>query len=109
MRKNKAVSIVTLSSMALTFQACGEEEEAYCVDQMDQVVENENCYANEDRVGGGFFWIFGSGLSGKKVKKGMKIAGQKIDAGDRAALQSKGGFGSGAKSGGIGRTVSSGG
>ena len=109
MRKSKSISIATLSAAALTFQACGQQEEAYCVNANDEVVDNDDCYANENRTGGGFFWIFGSGLRGGKVTKGTKIAGQKIDAGDRAALQSKGGFGSQAKTSGVGRSVSSGG
>ena len=35
---------------------------AYCVDQNDQVVENQQC-DNEARSGGGgaFFWYYGAG------------------------------------------------
>ena len=108
-RKARTVSIVTLSALALFFQGCSDDETAYCVDEFDQVVENENCYADEtDGDRDSHFWMFGHGVSSKKVKKGMRIAGEKIAASNTAALQSKGGFGSAAKTSGIGR-VSAGG
>ena len=109
-RKARTVGIATLSALALFFQGCGEDEEAYCVDEFDTVVENENCYAYEDGTSDrAYFWYFGSGISKKKVKKGMKILkGTKIAANDKVSLQSRGGFGSQARSSGFGR-VSAGG
>lgn len=109
-RKARSVSIVTLSALALFFQGCGEDETAYCVDEFDQVVANEECYADEyDGDPDNRFWIFGHGVSSKKVKKGLRISGEKIASSNTAALQSKGGFGTSARSSGFGRTVSSGG
>ena len=110
-RKARTVQVATLSALALFFQACSDDEQAYCVDEFETVVENQNCYDYEDgRSAVPFFWMFGSGVDAKKVKKGMKLLkGQKIAANDRAALQSKGGFGSQARSSGFGRVASSGG
>jgi hypothetical protein len=113
MRKSRAVPIATLSALALAFGACGDDEEetAYCVDNQDRVVENENCDEEARRGGGGvFFWMFGSGFRGNRIpQRGERITGERISPNDRAALQSKGGFGSNARGGGIGRTVSAGG
>jgi len=112
-RKARTIGIATLSALALAFQGCGEDETAYCVDEFDSVTDNQNCY--DDEAGGsgdggsrGFLWVFG-GSYGGKLKKGTVIkGGQKILASNRAALQSRGGFGSSARSSGFGR-VSAGG
>jgi hypothetical protein len=110
MRKSRAVPIVTLSAMALAFQACGEDETAYCVDANDEVVENQNCDRAGNGLGGGvFFWMFGSRLGGRVPQRGERISGERVNPLDKATLQSKGGFGSSARPGGIGRTVSAGG
>lgn len=107
-RKARTVGIATLSALALTFQGCGEDETAYCVDEFDAVVDNQNCYDEEDGRTRGYFWVFGGSYAGK-LKKGSKIkGGQKILASNRAALQSRGGFGSSARPAGFGR-VSAGG
>ena len=110
-RKGRTVGIATLTALALFFQGCGEDETAYCVDEFDAVVDNQNCYDYEDgesRVP--YFWYFGTGISAKKIKKGQKLLkGTKIAANNRAALQSRGGFGSQARSSGVGRTASAGG
>ena len=115
MRRSRAVPIATLSAIALAFSACGEEETAYCVDEENRVADNAEC--DERYAGGthgGFFWLFLSGnrLGGRTPTPGQRLPTQgadRIRANDRAALQSKGGFGSSARGGGIGRTVSGGG
>ena len=117
MRKSRSVPIVTLSAIALAFSACGDDDEetAYCVDENDVVVENEQC---DERYGsgthGGFFWLFlaGNRLGGRAPAPGQRLprdGAERVAANDRATLQSKGGFGSSARSGGVGRTVSAGG
>jgi hypothetical protein len=114
-RKARSVTIATLSAMALVFQGCGEEdEEAYCVDQLNQVVENQNCSDDEVNNSGLFFWYFaGSGVDfdRKRVRRGSRLptGGERIAPSNTAALQSKGGFGSSARSSGVGRSVSGGG
>ncbi len=115
MRRSRAVPIATLSALALAVGACGDDEEtAYCVDENDVVVENDNCDDEYDRgVHTGFFWLFYSGNRFKTTPtRGQRLptdGAQRIAANDRAALQSKGGFGSRARSSGVGRSVSSGG
>lgn len=109
-RKGRTVGIATLSALALFFQGCGEDEQAYCVDEFDAVVENQNCYDYEDGTSQrAYFWAFGSGLSAKKIKKGQKLLkGVKIASNDRNALQSRGGFGTAARSSGFGRASAGG-
>ena len=111
-RKGRTVRIATLTALAVFFQACSDNEEtAYCVDEFDAVVDNQNCYDYEDGESDrAFFWYFGTGLSAKKIKKGQKILkGTKIAANNTAALQSRGGFGSQARTSGVGRVSSAGG
>ena len=112
MRRSRSVPIATLSAIALAFSACGgEEETAYCVDEQNQVVDNSECDRGSGG-GGGFFWLFlaGNRLGGRTPTYGERLpAGERIRPSDRAALQSKGGFGSQARGSGIGRTVSAGG
>ena len=115
MRKSRAVPIATLSAIALGFSACGgEDETAYCVDEENRVVDNDEC---DDRYHGtshgGFFWLFlASNRLGRTPTPGQRLptdGAQRVPSNDRATLQSKGGFGSSARGGGIGRTVSGGG
>lgn len=103
-RTNRAVAFGVVPALAASFLAgCGEEEEqAYCVDQDDVVVENRFC---DDDYGVGpafFFWSFGSTTyaRGQKIKGGTKIR-----AADRAALARRGGFGTkGGSRSGVGKT-----
>ena len=115
MRRSRAVPIATLSAIALAFGACGDDDEtAYCVDEDNVVVDNDECddqYRSHSH--GGFFWLFYSGNRFKTPPSpGQRLptdGAERIASNDRAALQSKGGFGSRARGGGIGRTVSAGG
>ena len=112
MRKSRAVPIATLSALALAFSACGEDETAYCVDEENRVVDNNECDRVQNNPGGGFFWLFlaGNRLGGRTPTRGERLPpAERIHPSNRAALQSKGGFGSNARAGGIGRTVSAGG
>ena len=115
MRKSRAVPIATLSAIAIAFGACGEEETAYCVDEENRAADNKEC---DDRYNGtshgGFFWLFlaGNRFGGRAPAPGQRLptdGAERVRANDRATLQSKGGFGSRARGGGIGRTVSAGG
>ena len=113
-RKGRTIGIATVTALALFFQGCSDEETAYCVDEADAVVDNQNCYDYEDGVTPvPFFWAFlGGDVDKKKIKKGTKIAAglaaAKIAANNKSALQSRGGFGSQARTSGVGR-VSAGG
>jgi hypothetical protein len=117
MRKSRTVPIATLAAAAIAFSACGDDEDetAYCVDEDNVVVENDECderYRSTSH--GGFFWLFlGSNrLGGRRPAPGQRLptdGAERVRANDRSTLQSKGGFGSSARSGGVGRTVSGGG
>ncbi len=99
-RKTQTLSIATLGALALTFQGCGDDTE-YCVDRMNRVVDNNNCYDADDAgdYNSGFFWARGGSHSGSKIARGTRITG-----GDRVPAVA-GGFGSSARSSGIGRSV----
>jgi hypothetical protein len=99
MKRSKSVNLVVVPLLAAAFlSGCGgEKETAYCVDQSNRVTGNENC----DRANNpGFFWFFGAAGLGRGSLAG---AGDRINSTDTAALARRGGFGSNARSGGIGR------
>jgi hypothetical protein len=101
MKRSKSVNLVVVPLLAAAFLAgCGEEKEtAYCVDQNDKVVENEYCDRGNNS---GFFWFFGAPGLGRGSIAGP---GERINSTDKAALARRGGFGSSAKSGGVGRAT----
>lgn len=98
MRRSRSVTLAVVPLLAAAFlSGCGDKETAYCVDRDNRVTDNVNC----DRADNpGFFWFFGGpGL----VRGSLAGPGERINATDRAALARRGGFGSSARSGGIGR------
>ncbi len=114
--RSRTAPVAFMAVMGGLFAACGEEEEtAYCVDEDNVVVENDECDERYRHTShGGFFWLFlGSNrLGGRRPAPGQRLptgGGERVRANDRSTLQSKGGFGSSARGGGIGRTVSGGG
>jgi hypothetical protein len=101
-RRSRDVALVVVPLLAAAVTGCGGNDTAYCVDRNDQVVENRNC----DGLGNpGFFWYYG-GAGGARV-------GTRLSGGDRVVSTNvaenarRGGFGSSAKSGGVGRSVAS--
>jgi hypothetical protein len=107
-RSNQAVGLSVVPLLAASFLAgCGDEDEtAYCVDREDRVVENRYCDDETDGVTGGglFFWYFG-GVGGLRVGQRVPAGGERISAGDRAALARRGGFGSRSSGEGVGRSI----
>ena len=105
MKKSKAVTLGTVGALATAFTACGEEETAYCLDEDEQVVENQFC---DDDDSGTFVWFFSTG----SYKKGQSVAGKagsRISSANKAALASRNGFGaSGRSTGGSGVGVKTG-
>ena len=99
MKRSKSVNLAVVPLIAAAFlSGCGgEEETAYCVDENDRVVENRHC---ESGTNGGFFWFFGAAGLGRGSLAGQ---GERITSTDKAALARRGGFGSSARPGGIGR------
>jgi len=112
--RSKAVPLLALPVLAVAFSACGDDEEsAYCVDQNDQIVENQYC--DDDAINGGssFFWLYGGSLvNGKRYATGQRLkGGDKVAASNIAENARRGGFGSssGSKSSasGVGRAAAS--
>ncbi len=102
MKRSKNVNLVVVPLLAAAFLAgCGNEEKetAYCVDQNNQVTENQNCDRGNNSS---FFWFFGAAGLGRGSFAG---AGERINSTDRAALARRGGFGSKAQTGGVGRAT----
>jgi hypothetical protein len=97
-KRSKSVTLTVVPLLAAAFLAgCGDRETAYCVDQSNRVTDNVNC----DRADNpGFFWFFGGPGLGRGALAGR---GERINSTDRAALARRGGFGSSARSGGVGR------
>jgi hypothetical protein len=103
-KRSRQVTLAVVPVLAAAFAGCDDEDEtAYCVDQNDVVVENRYC--EDERTSGGFFWFFG----GAALVRGQRVptGGERIRANDRDALARRGGFGSSARSGGVGRPVGS--
>ena len=112
--RSRDVALVAVPVLALAFTACGgDDDTAYCVDQNDQIVENQYC--DDDAINGGssFFWLYGGSL----VNGNRYATGQRLKGGDRVAASNiaenarRGGFGSssGSKSSasGVGRAAAS--
>ena len=99
MKRSKNVNLVVVPLIAAAFlSGCGgEEETASCVDETDVGVENRNC---ESGTNGGFFWFFGGG---GLTRGSIAGPGERINSTDKAALAKRGGFGSSARPGGVGR------
>ncbi len=99
MRRSRSVHLAVVPLLAAAFLAgCGgEDETAYCVGPDNRVTDNSNCDRGDN---GGFFWFFG----GPGLARGSFAgAGERINSTDKAALARRGGFGSSARSGGVGR------
>jgi hypothetical protein len=101
------VNLGLVAGFATAFSGCGEET-AYCVDENDQVVENQFCgdedFGGDDR----HYWVYGAAAVGgsKAIKKGTKLAGgSKIVSTNKSAITSRGGLGSsGGSTSGVGRS-----
>ena len=113
-RRSRDVALVALPVLAFAFSACGgDEETAYCVDENDQIVENQYCdeeATNERRYPGAFFWYYGGSVAGGKLVKGAKLkGGSKVVSTNIAENVKRGGFGSSSKTSasGVGRAASS--
>jgi len=107
LKRSNAVNLGLVAAFATAFTGCGEEETAYCVNQNDEVVDNQTC---GDEFSGGddrHFWVYGAAAVGgsKAIKKGSKLAGgSKILSTNKSAITSRGGFGSsGGSTSGVGK------
>ena len=110
--RSRNVSLVALPVLALAFTACGgDDDTAYCVDQNDQIVENQYCDDDARSGGSSFFWLYGGSLiSGNRYATGSRLkGGEKVAASNIAENARRGGFGSGSKTSasGVGRAAAS--
>jgi hypothetical protein len=91
LKKSKVVTIGTVGALAAAFNSgCGgDDETAYCIDENEEVVENQHC--DNDRTGS-YVWF----LSGGSYARGASVrgeSGERVSAANKAALASRGGFG----------------
>jgi hypothetical protein len=90
LKRSKVVTLGTVGALAAAFSACGDDETAYCIDENEQVVENNFC---DNDTSGSYVWFF----SGNSYSRGASVAGasgDRVPASDKAALASRNGFGS---------------
>ena len=112
-RRSRDVALVAVPILALAFAGCGgDDEQAFCVDENDQIVENRYCDDEATRGSGlgagAFFWYYGGGASGGRFAPGTKLTGgDRVAASNVAENARRGGFGSRSSASGVGRAVSS--
>ena len=110
--RSRDVALVAVPVLALAFTACGgDDDTAYCVDQNDQIVENQYCDDDARTGGSGFFWLYGGSLlNGNRYATGQRLkGGEKVAASNVAENARRGGFGSSSKTSasGVGRAAAS--
>ena len=106
-RRSASVPLAFVPFLAATFLAgCGDDtDSAYCVNERNEVIENEAC----DQGRPGAFVFFG-GFGGRTITRGTVLTdGDRIPSSDRARVAERGGFGGSTRAGGVGRSVSGGG
>ena len=110
-RRSRDVALVAVPVLALAFTACGgDDDTAYCVDQNDQIVENQYCDDDARTGGSGFFWLYGAHAAGNRYVTGSRLSGgSRVAASNIAENARRGGFGSSgsSKASGVGRAASS--
>jgi hypothetical protein len=108
-RRSRDVTLWAVPLLAAAFVACGgNDDSAYCVDQNDQIVENEKCDDDAINGSGAFFWYYGGRAAGGTLVRGAKLSGgDRVAASNIAENARRGGFGSSGRSNssGVGRSV----
>jgi hypothetical protein len=103
---SKAVTLTITPVLAAAFVGCDDEETAYCVNAQDEVVENQHCGDEDDGGSSAFFWYYGGrAIGGADIRRGTRLTGgsARIVSTDKAAIKSRGGFGSSQGGSSIGR------
>ena len=107
-RRSASVPLAFVPFLAASFLAgCGDDdaESAYCVNERNEVIENEAC--DEGRPG---TFVFFGAFGGRTISRGTVLTdGDRVRSSDRGAIADRGGFGGPGRSGGVGRSVSGGG
>jgi hypothetical protein len=108
--RSRDVALVAVPVLAFAFGACGGNDNAYCVDKSDRIVENRYCDDDAFNGGGSFFWYYGGRGSGGHFVPGTRLSGgDRVSTSNVAENARRGGFGSSSRtsSSGVGRAVSS--
>lgn len=103
MHRSRNVNLAVVSALAALVSGCvhQKKESVYCVDKQQRVVENQNC-RDEYRSGYYSYWY---GPVGRTYTRGQVVSGgTTIDASNKSANASRGGFGATSGSG-VGGTV----
>lgn len=118
MSRIPALTVAAVVAFSAAGCGSGEDEVAYCVDQSNQIVDDDNC-DNSDGGGGGYFiWLGSPGSSltrGDRVPSGGSlVSATNSTARTNAGLSGSGSYTSGGSStgsrpGGFGTSVSGGG
>ena len=74
-RRSRDVALVVVPLLAAAVTGCGGNDTAYCVDQNDNVVNEDDCDDDGNGRGGFFFWAHSP-----RYKKGLK-PGAKLPSG----------------------------
>jgi hypothetical protein len=106
--RSRDVALVAVPVLAFAFSACGGNDNAYCVDKNDRIVENRYCDDDAFNGGGAYFWYYG-GHGGSYVRGTRLTGGDRVAASNVAENARRGGFGSSGRTSasGVGRTVAS--
>jgi hypothetical protein len=108
--RSRDVALVAVPVLAFAFGACGGNDNAYCVDKSDRIVENRYCDDDASHGGGAFFWYYGGHVgSGGRFAPGTRITGgDRVSTSNIAENARRGGFGSSGRSSasGVGRAAS---
>jgi hypothetical protein len=109
-RRSRDVALVAVPVLAVAFTGCGGNDNAYCVDQSDRIVENRLCDDDTAHGGGAFFWYYGGSAGNGRFVPGTRLTGgDRVSTSNIAENARRGGFGSGSntRASGVGRAVSS--
>jgi hypothetical protein len=107
--RSRDVALVAVPVLAFAFSACGGNDNAYCVDKNDRIVENRYCDDDAFNGGGSYFWYYGGHTGGSYVTGTRLTGGDRVSTSNIAENARRGGFGSSSRtsSSGVGRSVAS--
>jgi len=116
LRRVPALSVAMVVAFTASGCSSDDDEVAYCVDQSNQVVDDDYCDSGYNGGGGYFIWL---GSPGRSLSRGSTVpsGGQTINPSDSSArasagLPSSGSYTSGSggsRSGGFGTSIDGGG
>jgi hypothetical protein len=102
--RSRTVNLAVVSALAASISGCFHEkkESVYCVNQSREVVENQRC-TTETTAGNYYYWY---GPAGTTYTRGQTVSGgSQVDASNKSANTSRGGFGALAGGAAVGGAV----